>query len=80
MEKQKSVTIKETLFVDLVKYFLFFFLEDEDRIRLELHQKLDALVKRELYTIYKTAKRAEEREAARREYLEKVGIPKNFRW
>lgn len=32
MEKQKSVTIKETLFMDLVKYFLVNVREDEDRI------------------------------------------------
>ena len=50
MEKQKSVTIKETLFMDLVKYFLVNVREDEDRIRLELQKKLDVLVKRELYT------------------------------
>ena len=31
MEKQKSVTIKETLFMDLVKYFLVNVREDEDR-------------------------------------------------
>lgn len=80
MEKQKSVAIKETLFMDLVKYFLINVREDEDRIRLELQEKLDALVKRELYTKYKTAKSAEKREAARREYLEKVGMPKDFRW
>ena len=48
MEKQKSVTIKETLFMDLVKYFLVNVREDEDRIRLELQKKLDVLVKREL--------------------------------
>ena len=51
MEKQKSVTIKETLFMDLVKYFLVNVREDEDRIRLELQKKLDVLVKRELYTL-----------------------------
>ena len=50
------------------------------RIRLELQKKLDVLVKRELYTKYKTAKSATEREAARQEYLEKVGMPKDFRW
>lgn len=80
MEKQKSVTIKETLFMDLVKYFLVNVREDEDRIRLELQKKLDVLVKRELYTKYKTAKSATEREVARQEYLEKVGMPKDFRW
>ena len=55
MEKQKSVTIKETLFMDLVKYFLVNVREDEDRIRLELQKKLDVLVKRELYTKYKVS-------------------------
>lgn len=50
----------------------------------ELHQvlnnKLDAMEKRELYTKYKTAKNEEEQKKARLEYLEKIGMPKNFRW
>ena len=78
MEKQKSVTIKQTLFMDLVKYFLVNVREDEDRIRLGLQEKMEAMVKRELYTRYKTAGTPEEREQARREYLEKVGMPKDF--
>lgn len=80
MEKQKNVTIKQELFMDLVKYFFANIREEEDRIRLELQEKMDALVKRELYTKYKTAGTPEEREAARQEYLEKAGIPKDFRW
>lgn len=80
MEKQKKVTIKQELFMDLVKYFFANIREEEDRIRLELQEKIDALVKRELYTKYKTAGTLEEREAARQEYLEKAGIPKDFRW
>lgn len=39
MEKQKNVTIKQELFMDLVKYFLANIREDEDRIRLELQEK-----------------------------------------
>lgn len=80
MEKQKNVTIKQELFMDLVKYFFANIREEEDRIRLELQEKIDALVKRELYTKYKTAGTLEERETARQEYLEKAGIPKDFRW
>lgn len=80
MEKKKNVTIPEELFIDLVKYFLADIRWDEDRIRSGLQEKLEAMVKRELYTRYKTARRSEEREKARREYLEKVGIPENFRW
>ena len=43
-------------------------------------KKLDALVMRELYTKYKTATSEEEREKARREYLDKRGVPESFRW
>jgi hypothetical protein len=80
MEKKKNVTIPEELFIDLVKYFLADIRWDEDRIRSGLQEKLEAMVKRELYTRYKTAGTPEEREKARQEYLEKVGITENFRW
>ena len=80
MEKKKNVTIPEELFIDLVKYFLADIRWDEDRIRSRLQEKLEAMVKRELYTRYKTAGTPEEREKARQEYLEKAGIPENFRW
>lgn len=80
MEKKKNVTIPEELFVDLVKYFLADIRLDEDRIRLGLQEKLEAMVKRELYTKYKTAGTPEEREKARQDYLEKVGVPESFRW
>lgn len=80
MEKKKNVTIPEELFIDLVKYFLADIRWDEDRIRSGLQEKLEAMVKRELYTRYKTAVTPEERVKARQEYLEKVGIPENFRW
>ena len=92
MEKKKNVTIPEELFIDLVKYFKLAGIEfdnkyfladircDEDRIRSRLQEKLEAMVKREVYTRYKTAGTPEKREKARQEYLEKVGIPENFRW
>ena len=80
MEKKKNVTIPEELFIDLVKYFLADIRWDEDRIRSRLQEKLEAMVKRDVYTRYKTAGTLEEREKARQEYLEKVGIPENFRW
>lgn len=67
MEKKKNVTIPEELFIDLVKYFLADIRWDEDRIRSRLQEKLEAMVKRELYTRYKTAGTPEEREKARQE-------------
>lgn len=42
--------------------------------------KIKAVVRRELYSAYKTAKTAEEREQARQRYLDEVGIPRDYRW
>ena len=75
-----KIQISEELFVDIVKYFL---LEQEERlpeIRRGLEQKLDALAMRELYTKYKTAPSEVDREKARREYLDRRGVPRSFRW
>ena len=55
-------------------------LEKVQELNKELHNKLDAMIKRDLYTKYKTATTEEEKEKARLEYLEKSGINKNFRW
>ena len=84
MEKKKNVTIPEELFIDLVKYFLADIRWDEDRIRSGLQEKLEAMVKRELYTRYKTAGTPEEREKSRQEYLRseerRVGKECRSRW
>ena len=76
----KNVQISEELFVEIMRYFM---LEQEEmlpQIKQGLEKKLDAMVMRELYTKYKTAPTEEEREKARQEYLEKVGMHRNFRW
>ena len=65
----KNVQIPYDLFVALVEYHLGYDDEYEDEIRQGLEQKLDALVRHELYAKYKTAPSAEEREQARQEYL-----------
>ena len=49
-------------------------------IRRGLEQKMDALAMRELYTKYKTAPSEADRERARREYLDRRGVPESFRW
>ena len=76
----KNVQIPYELFVSLVRYHL---MEDDaclNEIRRGLEQKMDSLVRHELYVKYKTAPTQEEREKARQEYLEKRGVPDNFRW
>ena len=45
-----------------------------------LMEKLDSMVKRQLYTTFKTAPTEEERERARQEYLNKCGMHEDFRW
>ena len=45
-----------------------------------LEKKLDKMVMRDLYGKFKTATTEEERERARKEYLDRRGVPESFRW
>ena len=76
----KNVQISHKLFVALIKYFLLAQEEQLPEIQKGLEQKVDTLVKRELYTKYKTAPTEEERAKARKGYLDKRGVPESFRW
>ena len=76
----KNVQIPYDLFMALLPYHL---VEDgscADEIRRGLEKKLDSMVRHELYAKYKTAPTEEEREKARKEYLDKRGVPDSFRW
>ena len=73
----KNVQIPYDLFMALLRYHL---VEDgscADEIRRGLEKKLDSMVRHELYAKYKTAPTEEEREKARKEYLDKRGVPDN---
>ena len=76
----KKVQITQELFLALVKYHLLEIADEKEKIKKELKDKLDAMAKRQIYSQYKTADTEEERERARQEYLDKVGILPNFRW
>lgn len=76
----KQVQISEELFMLLLKYHLMDIEECQSEIQKGLEHKLDQMVKRQLYTTYKTAPTEEEREKARQEYLDKCGISGSFRW
>ena len=61
----------------------FHLMEDagcETEIKWELEKKLDKMVMRDLYGKFKTAPTEEEREQARKEYLDRRGVPESFRW
>lgn len=78
----KNVQIPYNLFLLLCKYHL---IEPdanmEAAIIAGLTDKLDSLTKHELYSRYKDNKLSEEeRQTARKEYLDRVGMQEGFRW
>lgn len=81
--KNVNLTISFTEFIKLVQYTQAL-PEDADPelqyLRNILWQKLDKMVEHDLYTQYKTACSAEQREKARQDYLDKKCIPEPFRY
>ena len=76
----KMVQIPESLFIALMKYHMLEMEECLPEIKTGLEEKYEAMMRRELYTKSKTAKREAEREEARQAYLDKVGMHRDFRW
>ena len=72
--------ISEELFIALLKYHLVEIDDALPEIKKGLEDKLEAMVRRDLYTKYRTAPTEEEREKARQEYLDKCGMHEDFRW
>lgn len=83
-EKQVQIPLKTLLTTLIVTDDLIngrdIDIEQVKELHKVINQKLDAMEKRNLYTTYKTSQNEEEKEKARLEYLEKAGIPKDFRW
>lgn len=80
MDSLKQVQISEELFIQLVRFHLC---EDDlwqDEIEQGLQSKLNAMINRNLFTAYKTALTPDEREKARIEYLDSIGMHKDWRW
>ena len=76
----KHIQISEELFIKLMRYHCLENYELQTEIEKELNKKLDSITMRSLYSQYKTAPTEEEREKFRQEYLDRRGIPENFRW
>lgn len=87
MKREKTVQISEKLMLMLYRYFsLEEYLDEHQKAELKreiskaIEEKSESMYRRWLYTRSKTAETEEEREKARREYLDEVGIPSDFRW
>ena len=76
----KNVQISQELFMQLLRFHLIEDTSCELEIKQELEQKLDKMVMRDLYRKFKTAPTEEEWEQARKEYLDRRGVPESFRW
>ena len=83
----KQVQIPQELFVKLIRYFFCDELEldvdlaeVEREIKSDIRKKLDKISMRSYYTAYKTAPTEQEREEARKKYLDERGVPESFRW
>ena len=66
--------------MQLLRFHLMADVGCESEIKQELEKKLDKMVMRDLYGKFKTAPTEEERERARKEYLNRRGVPESFRW
>lgn len=80
IDRMKNVQISQALFMQLLRFHL---VEDEScekEIKQELEKKLDRMVLRDLFGKSKTAPTKEEREQAKKEYLDRRGVPESFRW
>ena len=84
----KQIQILEELFIKLIRYHFSDEIRYDDEeifdlareIKYGLQQKMDKISMRSCYTKYKTAETEQEREKARKQYLDELGVPESFRW
>lgn len=80
IDRMKNVQISQELFMQLLRFHLVEDASSEREIKQELEKKLDRMVLHDLFGKSKTAPTKEEREQARKEYLDRRGVPESFRW
>ena len=81
--KPKTIQIDFDFFEDLYVYAARHAEQDDlqyKRITMAVRKKLEALMKHELYTLYKAGASEEIRKKARDEYLDAAEIMESFRW
>ena len=83
--KEKSVQIPARMYISLVRLaYCDLDPAEQDRewatVKECIDAKVEAYTRRELYTKYKSDPDPAERERARQEYLDAVGMRKDFRW
>lgn len=74
--------ISDELFEKLCSFFLLNenSIEDVKKIQRLLQEKVEAMERHSLYTKYKTSETEDQKEEARKKYLDKVGMLPDWRW
>lgn len=83
MQKPKNIQIDFDLFQDLVAYAIRHSDTDDaqfTRIEYGVRKKLDAMLRHDLYTMYKSGASESERSSARKKYLNAIGLFVDFNW
>lgn len=81
--KPKEIRIDYDLFADLYVYACRHPESDDlqfKRLCSGVKHKLEAMMRHDLYTLYKTGASQEKRSMARREYLDAIGLPGCWQW
>jgi hypothetical protein len=78
----RQIQINSELFYGLYRLIV---LEEQNeelyqQAKQQLETKFTKLLNHELYSQFRTATSADEREQARKDYLESIGIHKDFQW
>jgi len=83
MKRSKSVLLDLPLFVDMYVYTVRHADPTDlqyERISAGVRQKINAMMRHELYSLYKVGASPEEKKKARKEYLDAIGLFDDFRW
>lgn len=83
MKKPRSILLDYDLFVDLYVYACRHSEPDDlqfKRLYTGVRKKLEAMMRHDLYSLYKSGADEEIRAKARQEYLDAIGLPDSFRW
>ncbi len=83
VSRPKEIRIPYDLFVDLYVYACRHPERGDlqfERLCAGVKQKLEAMMRHDLYTLYKTGASQEKRAKARRDYLDAIGFPGYWQW
>ena len=83
MGKPKTIQISYDLFQDLFLYSVRHLAPDDPqftRLYKGVKEKIEAMMRHDLYSLYKSGATEEIRSEARQKYLDEIGLLDSFRW